>query len=969
MTPLALELEGFTCYRERTRIEWSASGAELFAITGPTGAGKSTLLDAITYVLYGRTPRLGARGFASLISPGKESLVVQLEFRTARGVFRVTRGLERTSSGATTEVRIETPDESRGTGWRQVDASERVKDANEALEEIVGLDYEGFTRAVLLPQGAFDEFLRGDARLRRQLLSTLLGLDRVDSVQRLAHERAAALKEGIDARRAVIDAEFGDATPEAAQALKGRVEALTAEETQLAERAEAEERRLAGARTEVALLKERAALQARAEELKARRPLMEETRRRLSSAAKAELVRPLAQHRERSSEQLRRANETLALRNRELIALEEALEAALREVTNSTEGAKGEEAELRERIAALNEARPYLESLEAKGGNLTAAAAEARPLDEAAWGRWQTALSLLPSLSRAVTALHAARGAKQREEERGRAAEEAAEVRRAELEALVERGRRLRDAKNAAADAVDAARREDAAAFLRRGLKEEEPCPVCGSRSHEAHPHDPEFGARSQLEELEGAAEEAAVALESALEEHRAKSALCARAEAEASAARERVAAAAEAERRAERAAEEAAADLRHVGFTPPALELGAAQLERGAPEELAAQLKTTMEDALRAHAAATLRLTQRAGVSANSSAELAQRITEAEARLKGVQARLEELRKSATARREAVSLAEQRLEAAREVLEGYETALAEAERQLEEAVSEAGFTDAAAAAAAALPAAERDALEASVRKHESDMERAATRLIAIDAELTLLEERLVGGGELAAAERALSELEAAAAQLRERRESLQRELGKSQYAHEEMRRKVKRSVELRREVSELEGEHALYHQLNLDLHGHRFPEHLLTQVQQLLARRASAILRHVTDGRFDLLLQDGDYLVSDAWAGGELRSARTLSGGESFVASLSLALALSDTLAGNAALGALFLDEGFGTLDRETLEAVSSVLESLTSGGRMVGVITHVPELSDRLPARLLVSKGPAGSRVQWDA
>lgn len=141
-----------------------------------------------------------------------------------------------------------------------------------------------------------------------------------------------------------------------------------------------------------------------------------------------------------------------------------------------------------------------------------------------------------------------------------------------------------------------------------------------------------------------------------------------------------------------------------------------------------------------------------------------------------------------------------------------------------------------------------------------------------------------------------------------------------------------------------------------------------MTQVQQRLARRASFILRQVTDGRFDLLLADGDYAVVDAWSDGEQRSARTLSGGESFVASLALALALSDTLAGSAALGALFLDEGFGTLDRETLDAVATVLESLTDEGRMVGVITHVPELSDRLPARLVVSKGPSGSTVAWD-
>jgi exonuclease SbcC len=66
--------------------------------------------------------------------------------------------------------------------------------------------------------------------------------------------------------------------------------------------------------------------------------------------------------------------------------------------------------------------------------------------------------------------------------------------------------------------------------------------------------------------------------------------------------------------------------------------------------------------------------------------------------------------------------------------------------------------------------------------------------------------------------------------------------------------------------------------------------------------------------------------------------------------------------------LGALFLDEGFGTLDAETLDAVTGVLQALTANGRMVGVISHVAALTERLPARLLVHKGVEGSSVSWD-
>ncbi len=105
-----------------------------------------------------------------------------------------------------------------------------------------------------------------------------------------------------------------------------------------------------------------------------------------------------------------------------------------------------------------------------------------------------------------------------------------------------------------------------------------------------------------------------------------------------------------------------------------------------------------------------------------------------------------------------------------------------------------------------------------------------------------------------------------------------------------------------------------------------------------------------------------------DHWSGDSVRSVRTLSGGETFLASLALALALAESLAelstgGRAAeaLESLFLDEGFGTLDSETLDVVVGALDALHGGRRLVGIVTHVRELAERLPARLEVRR--AGS------
>jgi exonuclease SbcC len=123
------------------------------------------------------------------------------------------------------------------------------------------------------------------------------------------------------------------------------------------------------------------------------------------------------------------------------------------------------------------------------------------------------------------------------------------------------------------------------------------------------------------------------------------------------------------------------------------------------------------------------------------------------------------------------------------------------------------------------------------------------------------------------------------------------------------------------------------------------------------------------------------EYVVIDHWGEQDRRSVKTLSGGETFLASLALALALAERLPELGAairptrLDSLFLDEGFGTLDSESLDAVAAALERLhlgedagTPSGRMIGVITHRPELAERMPARIRVVKSQEGSRVEQD-
>src|SRR5699024_10117864 len=182
-----------------------------------------------------------------------------------------------------------------------------------------------------------------------------------------------------------------------------------------------------------------------------------------------------------------------------------------------------------------------------------------------------------------------------------------------------------------------------------------------------------------------------------------------------------------------------------------------------------------------------------------------------------------------------------------------------------------------------------------------------------------------------------------------------------------------------------LEAEYAQLDALTEVVHGGGQSSRRMSLRSYVLAARleevavaATARLRTMSNGRYSFVHSDAAGArgtkgglgldVLDDYSGA-VRSTKTLSGGESFLASLALALGLADVVSaetGGAALDTLFVDEGFGTLDAETLDVVMNVLDELRAGGRVVGLVSHVEELRQRIPTRLLVSKGRAGSTLR---
>lgn len=178
-------------------------------------------------------------------------------------------------------------------------------------------------------------------------------------------------------------------------------------------------------------------------------------------------------------------------------------------------------------------------------------------------------------------------------------------------------------------------------------------------------------------------------------------------------------------------------------------------------------------------------------------------------------------------------------------------------------------------------------------------------------------------------------------------------------------------ATKLRDQRSGAEREAQVARALAQHLRANKFEAWLLAEALDTLVDGASAILRELSAGQYDLVHVDRDFYVVDHHDADLRRAVRTLSGGETFQASLALALALSDRLSGMstaaASLESIVLDEGFGSLDAATLDTVAATLENLAArGDRMVGVVTHVPALADRIPVRFEVSRDARSARVE---
>jgi len=350
MRPVSLHLAGFTAFRSPTDIDFT--GADLFALTGPTGSGKSSIIDAICFALYGSIPRLS--GVAPVVSLGKAETRIRLVFEVEGESYTVSRLIVRQGEGAAQrDVRLE------GVGF----AIEGVREVDARISRLLGLGFDHFTRTVVLPQGRFAAFLEDGPAAREKLLKQLLDLGVYEEMRKRGAGHASRLEGEIG----VVDAQLHDLLVDASQVAEteARLERLEQLRERIAESAETEEKATT-ALGEARVARERVVVDlARLDGVKPPEDLTDLGRRMRAARAAAEAAAKQLADREATVARLNDERMVLG----ELAALDRAIEAY------------GRASDFRERVA---KGRELLAATEARQKAASAALSRAEAAVEAA---------------------------------------------------------------------------------------------------------------------------------------------------------------------------------------------------------------------------------------------------------------------------------------------------------------------------------------------------------------------------------------------------------------------------------------------------------------------------------------------------------------------------------------------------------------------------------------------------------
>jgi len=981
MRPHRLRFTGLGPYPGSVDIDFDALTEKgLYLIVGPTGAGKSTIFEAMTYALFGKTAS-GREGTIVCDSPVAEKPSVDFDFSHRGRHFRAHREPGVGDKAATPSKQWIREFDSSGN---ELSTVSQTKLMTSFVSDLIGLNADQFAQIILLPQGKFQEFLMANGDAKKPLLQTIFGTDLYSVVAQSIADQAADLGRQADHVALQLDGEMVAARSAISllpEPFTGGSEIGTVEDLMrvVAIIEDAERNAKVDSDRLAALHKTAIADRAMADSLakvydaaRDRGLLMNE------AAEQAEAIRTAAKSREandraRRVEQLRSGRDTAWDRVIKAEASESRLRSDLRKLLDTLAIVDPAVDRLKDSLdsasaSAINNEFAKVRAKVAEGESALADNEEATAAAKRLASKIATSSKQLDKLKKDHAALKEARQKMVSEAKRARTAaaelpkiERAVEkLDRALEEADVDSAKKLHDravtalkkceAACALADAAlaDATRRhtDHLAGALAASLKAGEDCPVCGSAEH------PRKARKTADIDVDAAMEKANRANERRVE---------ARTEA----------------KTAEKALAEA---KKRKTALPTATEQRKLRESYERTTELAEQLDD-LEDNREENETATGELDAKTQDLADAVKDLKRDLKDAETKIKKTAGVISTLGGSVAVRSaiKAVLRIGDLVSSTEAVLTESgksRSAMEEATNAFTNALSAEGFPNEDHLDGALLDDATADKYKALIDRAEQRREN-LTRLEGVIADNPIPDSR----PDVDALAALCDELEDKA---REASTTLTQLAGsKSQIeSHIAKINGLSPDVEKQRRIAD-KARHAA--ELINKGAGHR--DERLYGLEEWVQRRffteicevATEQMRQLYNNRYTLTLEQGegkakkyakglDLYVFDVQTG-KTRPVQTLSGGEQFLTSLALALALAEVVqrhAGGIELPALFIDEGFGSLDPDCLDDAIEVLLSLQDTGRSIGIITHVEAMRDALPIGISVSKNSVGSVLE---
>ncbi len=1061
MKPLRLEFSGLNSYRERQTVDFEQLGkGGLFGIFGPTGSGKSSVLDAVTLALYGKVDRAehNSRG---IINMREKTAEVLFAFELGGVRYQVQRRYERVKGdpqGARAgSVRLTTGDGSV--------LADQPRTVNERLARIIGLTYDEFSRAVVLPQGKFSQFLNLKGAERAEMLGHILRLDRFgEPLYQAAKQRSDRWRQEADTNLARRN-DLGDCSDAAISKARDEAAAKAAELKQ----AEDEYVRARVSYDEATGLKalndKLTVARDRKKALDANTADIERDRTSLDLARRAAPLRSLIETAKRLVSDGSQIRTRLVAVDAELNTAQTLLKVAQEESQCAREQQESQEPALTAQVIRLQEALAVkteldgltlqAEKADSNVCQLTDAAAKERTavtklqreaeriageveslserqqmlaVDPVRRGLITMALQALTNLENAEKDLGDAQSDAGRKSQavqaartkamsayrrlaaiassryyfdgQGNLAERPAEIPAmqdassgsqllAVAENEIEYAERLeREASQRASLALI----RDQACVLASELREGQPCPVCGSLSHphvtasDASYHRRATEAQEVIRECAGTMQTWYKTLQSAafqwdncrsnqeealLRVVGKESSVSEILEIFLQSAKEGLGEGFRRETAKEdirsRSLEMAVHDRQHAtvsqALADARLEEAAVRSELGRVRDSLGELESRRNSAATEAAMFRKQVEDRKNKihRMTDGEDPSGGIAVARAAIRDLRDRVRLTQATETAQRSQVDKLTREAAGLQSTAARIETQMKRNGQALAEGLTAAGFETQQLAEQAMLPDPALRSLELRIQEHQRESDRVYDQIRQLEEES--------GGREFSPQEHA--KLEATVQRLETAVKTLNQETAVAQKALDDIGLRRIRWDKLERHRQEAEKQRDVASRLASMLRGKAFVKFLAEEHLRDMAADASGRLGSLTGQRYALEIVDGtDFAIRDDFNGGERRSVATLSGGETFLTSLALALALSSKvqLRGQYPLGFFVLDEGFGTLDDEKLDSVIGALERLHDKDRMVGVISHVKELKERLHYYLEVTAAPeegAGSKV----